>query len=253
MDFLTTPRVARELNWTGPLARGSRGPEVKRIQEWLCLRGLACAIDGDLGPATLRQAAAFAARERLPFDGATINLGVLGALTVPLRRAFSFECEAPSLRTAVLAVARAHAKEHPREVGGDNRGPWVRAYCGRDGVDYKWCAGCGLSIVHQACAVLDQPPIIGFTLGCDEVAELARAAHRLTHDPKSVRGGDLFLCWRRTASGLLDYFHVGIVAEMHATDMATFEGNTNDEGSANGYEFVPRARGLEKKDYVRLD
>lgn len=251
MDFLTTPRIARELTWSGPLARGSRGPEVKRIQEWLCLRGFATGIDGDLGPATLRQAGAFAARERLPFDGNTVNLGVLGALTMPLRRAFSFEVEVPTLRAAVLAVARAHAKEHPREVGGDNRGPWVRAYCGKDGASFKWCAGSALTLVAQAAAILDQQPPIGFTLGCDELAEMAQHAHRLTRDPKSVRGGDLFLCYKRTESGL-DYFHVGIVAEMHASDMATFEGNTNDEGSANGYEFVPRARGLEKKDYVLL-
>lgn len=251
MDFLTTPRIARELTWSGPLSRGSRGPEVKRLQEWLTLRGFATALDGDFGPATARQLAAFAKRELLPFDGAA-SLQILGELTTPLRRAFAFEVEAPTLRETIVAVARMHAAQHPREVGGDNRGPWVRAYCGRDGADYKWCAGSALSIVHQATAIRDQPSPLGFTLGCDELAELARHAHRLTHDPKSVRAGDLFLCYRRTSTGLLDYFHVGIIHEMHAGDMLTFEGNTNDEGSANGYEFVPRARGLEKKDYVLL-
>jgi len=52
-------------------------------------------------------------------------------------------------------VARAHLKAHPVEVGGDNRGPWVRAYMsGNDGSDWLWCAGFVTAIVAQAASLL---------------------------------------------------------------------------------------------------
>lgn len=251
MDFLTTPRVARELTWERPLALGATGPDVRRLQEWLALRGFGTGIDGEYGPATGRCVADFTLAERLPLN-AVASLEMLAALVAPMRRAFSFECDSRNLREAVVGVARQHAAQHPREMGGDNRGPWVRAYCGRDGSDYAWCAGSALSIVFQACAIRDQAPPFAFTLGCDELAELARGATRFTHDPRTVRGGDLFLCYRGRANGSRDYFHTGIVTAMHADHVETIEGNTNDDGSANGYELVPRTRGLAGKDWVLM-
>lgn len=250
MNFLETARVARELTWVKAVGNGVTSADARRVQEWLTLNGYATAVDGECGPATMRQVAAFAAANNLPYDGVA-NLQILRALTVPMRWAFSFEVEAPTLRETVVAVARQHAMQRPREVGGDNRGPWVRAYCGRDGADYAWCAGSALSIVAQACAIRDQPMPVDFTLGCDELADSARKAHRLTHDPKLVRGGDLFLCYREGKGGR-DYYHTGIVTVMHADSYASIEGNTNDDGSANGYEMIPRSRGLASKDYVLL-
>ena len=32
-----------------------------------------------------------------------------------------------------LAYALQHVAQHPREAGGDNRGPWVRMYLGWEG------------------------------------------------------------------------------------------------------------------------
>ena len=66
------------------------------------------------------------------------------------------------------------------------------------------------------------------------------------------RPGDLFLCWQRTRNGAYDWFHVGIVSEMHADHLAAIEGNTNEGGSPNGYKVCARTRGLAAKDYVTL-
>jgi len=33
----------------------------------------------------------------------------------------------------------------------------------------------------------------------------------------------------------------------------TIEGNTNDEGSPNGYEVCRRIRGYRKKDFIRIE
>lgn len=249
MSILTQPRIIRELVWPQSIAQGARGAEVRRLQEWLSLRGFATSLDGDFGPATGRALANFAQASRIPFGGiATPPL--LEALSAPLRRAFAFTSSAPTLRQTLMEVAQQHASQHPREVGGDNRGPWVRAYCGADGAPFAWCAGAVSTLLAQAAFLRDLPVPIPFTLGCDELAASATRAHRLTHDPRSVRAGDIFLV--RHARNPADWIHTGIVTAMHADHMETIEGNTNDTGSRNGYELIPRTRGLAGKDYILL-
>jgi hypothetical protein len=245
MNFTATPRIARELDWPRALTLGNKGADVLRAQEWLSLRGFSTSIDGEFGPATNAAFSKFAA-------GLPATLETLASLCAPMRRAFAFECEAPSLRAAVAAVAQAHASQKPREIGGDNRGPWVRAYCGDDGSAFAWCAGAACSILAQACALRDQPAPFAYSLGCDELAAFASHAHRLTRDPATVRGGDLFLCFRGSPSAP-DYYHTGIVTAMHADHMETIEGNTNDDGSANGYELIPRTRSLTGKHFALLN
>ena len=44
--------------------------------------------------------------------------------------------------------------------------------------------------------------------------------------------------------------HLGIVSGASADSFATMEGNTNDEGSADGFEAVERVRGYGSKDFV---
>ncbi len=60
--------------------------------------------------------------------------------------------------------------------------------------------------------------------------------------------GTVFLN-RRVSS---DWTHTGFVVEARGETFATIEGNTNDEGSREGYEVCARTRGYAKKDFVRL-
>lgn len=250
MKPLTLPAsVVREIRWSRELFSGCSGPEVKRLQEWLCLHDCATAIDSGYGPATTAAVKRFQRKIGARDCDGIAKLVVLEALAHPLVLAFGYPAPAATLRDAVALVAEAHLQHHPREVGGDNRGPWVRAYCGADGAEYRWCAGAALSIARQAAQIVEMTLLIPFTLSCDELAASAAKAHRLTHDPRSVRRGDLFLV---RGSRPDDWIHTGIVTAMHTDHFETIEGNTNDEGSPNGYELCARARGFSGKDFVLL-
>jgi hypothetical protein len=61
-----------------------------------------------------------------------------------------------------------------------------------------------------------------------------------------VKPGYLFLI-RRTAT---DWTHIGIVESLEGEAMLTIEGNTNDQGSREGFEVCRRRRALIDKDYL---
>lgn len=240
-------RLARELQWEGAVQQGSAGKSVRRVQEWLTLNGLHTAIDEEFGPATAAQVRAFQKAAKLAPNG-IVDAETFATLTKPLSTAFRWEGNFANLRDGIVATAKIHLARRPREVGGDNRGPWVRAYCGSDGPAMYWCAGFVTTIAQQVAASIDVTLPIPYTLSCDELANAARRAGRLVRDPRSVRPGDLGLI--RRVEG--DWTHVFIVTEMHADHFTTIEGNTNDDGSRNGYEVCERARGFKSMDYVLL-
>ena len=44
---------------------------------------------------------------------------------------------------------------NPREIGGQNMGPWVRLYMdGREGAEFPWCAGFVCFVLAQACEAM---------------------------------------------------------------------------------------------------
>lgn len=248
MNPVLLPRVARELQWARMLTLRNTGPDVRRAQEWLSLAGFATTLDGEFGPATMAQVRAWQRRTSRPETG-TLSLLELGALTAPLRRAFTVETPGESRSALLLTLLEAHLAQHPREVGGDNRGPWVRAYCGQDGAAFRWCAGFVLTLLEQVCLWRGETMPVPYTLSCDEAAIAAKRAGRLTHDPLRVRPGDLFLSYRMVGPDK-DWYHTGMVTRRHADYFETGEGNTNDGGSANGFEACRRTRGFAQKDYL---
>ena len=76
----------------------------------------------------------------------------------------------------VVAYARQHLVQHPQEVGGENRGPWVRLYTqGREGEDSPWCAGFATFILEQACTRRRRgEPVAEDRIACDEMQACAR-------------------------------------------------------------------------------
>lgn len=249
--FLEVPRIARELAIGPALGPGIQGRDSKRLQELLTLAGYRTAIDGDFGPATLATLKAFQKAHSLDITGVSTRETWI-ALTQRMRLTFSYQPEAArTLREAVALVARRHGAYNPREVGGDNRGPWVRAYCAADGPGYRWCAGAALTIVQQAAHAIAEPFPLTFTLSCDALADFAAKHGRLTRDPRLVHAGDLFLLLNRRDPS--DRIHVGIVDRMHVDHFETWEGNTNDEGSPNGFEYCARRRALSRYvEFIRL-
>lgn len=234
--------------------RGERGRAVRRIQEWLVLNGQAVATDGAFGPATEAAVERFQELTGLKADG-VVRRDTFDALVAPMRDALNPLTRQPRrLGACIVAHARQHLRQHPREVGGENAGPWVRLYMdGHEGPEWRWCAGFATFVLQQACATLDRPLPMPASFSCDVLATNARARDLLVpgggERPDGVIPGSLFLV-RRTST---DWVHVGIVLQANEESMRTVEGNTNDSGSPDGFEVCERTRNYAGKDFVVWD
>ncbi|MBX9943471.1 MAG: peptidoglycan-binding protein [Reyranella sp.] len=249
-----------------PLVIGSTDRGVKRVQEWLTLQGFATGIDGDFGPATRAALAAFQRSKgilREPPDG---NVGIVdsitwGALIAPLVNAEVLLPGPEPFGDAVCRIARAHLAAKAREVGGDNRGPWVRLY-GR-GIDqstvgfFPWCQVFANLPWFKAARELNLP--LPFRLTDDAgnqsayvpwVVNQARAAGRFAAGSTTQRipPGSMFFV-PGTIEGRASHIHVGLVAADDGQTIQTLEGNTNGAGGSNGYEVAARFRRKANCDY----
>ena len=238
------------------LSRGAKGKQVRLVQEWLCLQGIAVVVDGDFGPATEQAVRKFQRNVSLPATGAA-DSATLERLTQPLAKALrSIEPNGRGLGEMVVAYAEQHLAQRPREVGGENRGPWVRLYTGgKEGAGWPWCAAFVSFVLKQACKTL--PDLSGLpipaSLSCDLLAAGAKQRKRFLASPPAakrsqVTPGSIFLV-RRTKS---DWIHTGIVVHAEAEFFLTIEGNTNDAGSREGYEVCKRTRGYRNKDFILI-
>ena len=251
--------VQRELAMGSAPQLGSRGSDVRRVQEWLGLHGCATGIDADFGLATQSALEKFQRQARLTETG-KVDAATWDALVAPMRRALAVPKLAASatLAATTLKFAQLHLAQHPREVGGDNCGPWVRLYMsGTQGPAHYWCAGFVTFVLRQACIALDRPMPLPGSQSCDSLAYQARerglfvAGSAIANGSASwaeLRPAAIFLV-RNTAT---DWTHTGFAHGASAEVFFTIEGNTNDDGSNNGYEVCARTRSLPKKDFIRL-
>lgn len=244
----------KELTLDRTYRRDVAGPRVRPIQEWLSLHGFAVVPDGDFGPATEAAVRAFQAKRRLKKDG-VVGGKTWAALIRPMTDALApIAPGRRSLGALVVAYARQHLRSAPREVGGQNAGPWVRLYMdGCEGKDWPWCAGFACFVVKQACDARGDPHPVRFSVSCDSLAASARERGRFLSEKEraetgGLKPGALFLN-RRTPT---DWVHTGIVIGVGPDTIETIEGNTNDEGSREGYEVCRRMRGYAGKDFVRI-
>lgn len=242
-----------EADFSAPIARGASGRQARLVQEWLSLQGVGVAIDSSFGAATEAGVKAFQARSGLPPSG-TVDRATFEALLAPLRAALApIAPGGMDLGALVTAYAKQHLAQAPREVGGQNRGPWVRLYMrGSEGPDALWCAGFVSYVLQQASETLTQPPPIPWTVSCDQLASTAKQRNRFVAEAgvaaAQLKPGAIFL--NRAHPG--DWDHTGIVIEPGPTTFRTIEGNTNDAGEREGYEVCGRIRGYTNKDFVRI-
>ena len=234
------------------LRKGDRGKSVRLAQEWLSFHGFRTAIDGVFGSATEVTTQAFQKKEGLPITGVvddvtqTALLSPIEAVQQPI------SVGSKALGDLYVAYARQHLKQHPIEIGGENCGPWVRLYMnGNEGSEWPWCAGFATWVLRQACRTKATPMPHPYAFGCDFLAAKGQAsgsffAVRKPEDFPLVKPGYLFLV-RRT---LNDWTHVGIVEAVQGDTMTTIEGNTNDQGSREGFEVCRRTRALSDKDFL---
>jgi cell wall-associated NlpC family hydrolase len=180
----------------------------------------------------------FQGRRGLPKTGA-VDPATFAELTEKLHDALAPPATTPpSFGAAVIAAARQHHGQRPREVGGVNRGPWVRIYMeGHDGPAFLWCAGFSCLMVRQAAWHLDVDLPLRPTFSCDVLSRDAQTDGRFVREQDlgsldDLPRGSLFV-QRRTAD---DWNHVGIVVSGGVEVIETIEGNTNEGGSREGYE-----------------
>ena len=255
----TSAAITTEIADIPTLTIGAKGPAVVRLQEWLTLNGHSVVIDGDFGPATRAALIAFQAKLRkrgyvILLNGAVCSATSRGLLD-SIIDALMFGSVETTYAKRVVDVAKRHLKHHPREVGGQNSGPWVRVYMdGRQGPSWPWCAGFVTHILRQAA-----PPDGGIAIGsrtfsCDVLANDYAKMGKLLVQPdaktvsEKVKPGDLFFVVNR--SNPSDRTHVGIVTKVEPGVVHTIEGNTNDEGSREGHEVCARVRGVGRLDFA---
>jgi peptidoglycan hydrolase-like protein with peptidoglycan-binding domain len=235
--------------------QGDRGRKVRLIQECLAFNGTAVKVDGSFGPATEFAVRVFQKKKGLAENG-RVNQATMDLLIEPIRRAVRpISATGLSLGQLALAYANQHLAEHPIEVGGPNRGAWVRLYMnGMEGEDCKWCAGFVSHILASAAKTAGQPMPIKPTFSCDELALDAKKKGLLFSEKQVLDGtepltpGSIFLI-RRTAT---DWVHTGIVLQSQGNVYQTIEGNTTDSGSPDGFEVCSRTRALKNVNFVRV-
>lgn len=234
--------------------KGNRGKKVRLIQEWLCLNGLGVCVDREFGVATDYAVREFQKREGLKVDG-IVGKRTFSRLILPMMNALKpISSDDKSLGEIVVAYAEQHLEKHPREIGGQNKGPWVRLYMnGNEGQAWPWCAGFVCFILKQVCQNLGMPLPIKISVSCDTLAASAEEKGSFLKESKvvdktQITPGSFFLN-RRTSA---DWIHTGIVVRAEDEVFETIEGNTNDEGSREGYEVCTRIRGYRKKDFILI-
>lgn len=254
-------KLPKEYSVFLPLKRGADGKSVKLIQEWLCLHDCATTIDGAFGPATEAMVRRFQTKAKLHPSGA-IDEETMRNLILPVTRAAKqLGTTAETFAQRVVSAGRQHLREHPREVGGINAGPWVRLYSdGKEGRDWPWCALFVTYLLKQATEGLKKGvcPIKG-SAAVDELVSQAKDAGIFVSEDDLTSGtaqlsdlkpGAIF-CIRSTENPN-DWTHCGIVTAFMPDYIETIEGNTNDTGDREGYEVCRRTRGYAGKDFIKL-
>jgi peptidoglycan hydrolase-like protein with peptidoglycan-binding domain len=136
--------------------KGDKKGKVTLIQEWLCLQGYNVVIDGDFGPATDHAIKQFQGSNGLVADG-IVGMKTFEKLIIPMTAALkTISTNGMTIGQMVVAYAQQHLAQHPREIGSQNKGPWVRLYMkGSEGKDWPWCAGFACFVLEQTCKTLN--------------------------------------------------------------------------------------------------
>ncbi len=270
-SFLTRKDYLKELEAPPYLVqkgdRGNGGTFV--LQEWLNLNvyhnndySYKISMDDDFGFVTERALKFFQLESNIEATGILDPITWL-ALTAPMRRAFetiNFK-EDVSFKDRVVAYAQQIVNEHPTELG-NNEGPWVRAFMkGQEGRWAAWCNGFVSTVLDHAAASmsLTMDHWIPWSWSTQKSAQYAKSGkyqkidyispkELVDQDFEIMEPGDLFL----VLNGRGTPHHIGIIEYYEGLVIGSIEGNTNDEGSRDGYELVRRLRDFSSKKYALI-
>ena len=230
--------IRDEITFPGNIAKApGKSMKARRVQEWLCLHDRMVVVDGEFGGATEAAVRAFQRDNGLQETG-LVDEATFESLVAPMKRVLRPQVDTSlSLGDAIVAVAGAHLKEHPLEVGSvANSGPWVRLYMdGNSGPDWLWCAGFVTFIMKQAAELTGRPAPVKGSFSCDLLATQAKEKGVFLKEgsatpARSRQAPSSWCAGFRTTDSYRDR------QQPEQTAFKTIEGNTNDGGSSNGIE-----------------
>lgn len=140
-------------------------------------------------------------------------------------------------KTLAIAIKNVGVTEKPK---GSNSGPEVDIYLKSIGLGkgYPWCMAFVYWCVNTACKDLNRPnPLVktgGVLRQWNETT-----LRKLTVRDRAIKPGDIFIMEFRKGMG-----HTGFVEKVTGGLVYTIEGNTNDDGSREGYEVARRQRAV---------
>lgn len=253
---------------TLPITPKSPEADIIRLQEWLVVlcydigldvnhasEARGAGIDGDFGNMTLTACRNFA--HDMNFTYAGVDGAFWNRLTMGMQMAVNYRPKATSYGEAVAEVAMAYALQSPREAraerngrsyGADNSGPWVDLF--NRGTYAAWCNGATATIAEQACRALGialpmETVINGNRLWVpNAVVEAKRTGRYLggrAATPSAIKPGSYFFV-PNLPGDPVSHRHIGIVESVKGGNLVTLEGNTNDDGTNEGIEFVRRTK-----------
>jgi hypothetical protein len=248
----TENRLRTDATVSTTISKPTTSKQARLVQEWLGLHGHHVVIDNGFRDATEAAVIEFQKKSGLRPTG-QVDQGTMDALVQPMLRAIASDpAPASTIAAQAVRIAQRHLAEHPREIAGPNCGPWVRLYMGgHEGEDFLWCAGFVSYVLGQACRDLRLDRPLVSSQSCDALARDAKERQTFFPGGGGTRpqAGWVFVR-RKTAN---DWTHTGLVINGEATVFRTIEGNTNDDGSREGFEVCTLTHGYESKyDFIRI-
>ncbi len=237
--------------------RGKAANAVTKIQEWCNAHHCNTSIDNIYGTATTSAVTLFQARNNLPQTGEVDKL-TWALLVNPMQQVIDVQLAKSTLNNALIHIAKIHLNARPREIGGQNMGPWVRLYMeGKQGTNQKWCAGFVCFVLLQAKQTLGLASLpFPRQVSVDKLVSDAKKDGRFIAgaslvDPilrkSKLIPGSLFV--DRNPKDENDWTHVGIVLDVNESAFWTIEGNASSEGVDGVYSL---SRSFEHRDFILL-
>jgi len=123
---------------------------------------------------------------------------------------------------------------------------------GSEGKDYPWCAGFVTYVIRDAAKAHGERCPVTRTFSCDNLASEAISRDRYSKRaaPANASPGTIFLVPHEKNKS--DWIHTGIITGGDGSIFRTIEGNTNDEGSREGFEVCERIRSCANIDLAML-
>jgi len=149
------------------------------------------------------------------------------------------------LATVALQIAQGQLGQC-EEPKGSNRGPMVNKYLDSVGLQpgYAWCQAFVYWCYHQAALQLQLTNPVIKTGGVQDCWNKTATAHKVPkiaalHNTALLKSGDQFILSFAGNTG-----HTGIIEKLEGTTLHTIEGNSNTNGSREGYEVVRHTRNI---------